>query len=40
MKKFLETGDAGFINADVEKGIPVKNGYSEAVDHIIEKFNN
>jgi hypothetical protein len=39
MKKFLETGDATAINADQEKGIPVKEPFESEVKRIIQKFS-
>lgn len=36
MKAFLQTGDAGHINRDVEKGIPVRTGFEKTVKRISE----
>ncbi|MCX6151593.1 MAG: hypothetical protein NTX22_13785 [Ignavibacteriales bacterium] len=38
MKKFIETGDASFINEFIDKGIPYKKLFQEKVDDLIEKF--
>jgi len=32
MRQFLESGDARFINADTQKGIPIKNGFEEQIN--------
>ena len=39
MKKFLDTGDASAINADQEKGIPIKEPFILEVKRIIQKFS-
>lgn len=38
MRKFLETGDASFINENPEKGIPIKQGLMEGAWQLIEKY--
>lgn len=38
MKQFLETGNARFINEDIEKGIPYKNGFTGKVEEILQKW--
>jgi len=39
MKKFLDTGDASAINADQEKGIPIKEPFILEVKRIIQKYS-
>jgi hypothetical protein len=39
MKDFLDTGDASVINADQEKGIPIKEPFVSEVKRIIQKFS-
>jgi len=39
MRKYLETGDASGINADQNKGIPVKEPFEAEVNQLIQKFS-
>jgi len=39
MKKFLDTGDASAINADQEKGVPIKEPFVSEVKRIIQIFS-
>jgi predicted Ser/Thr protein kinase len=39
-KKFLETGDASFINSDIEKGIPIKEQFKQKINNWIEDYGN
>lgn len=40
MKKFLDTGDAGFINEDQQRGIPFKKQFTAKVNEIIRRHGN
>jgi len=37
-RKFLKTGDAKYINIDLEKGIPIKKPFQKMADQLIKQY--